>query len=106
MSTLWRRAEVSSNKWAFRFWWRRWDLDKLQTYYKGKQGSVMIWAAIGGDAKKSELIVIARDKTSQKAGYSSTPYTDTLEERIVLIYNGETVVQDSAPIHTSGHTIN
>ena len=66
----------------------------------------MIWAAIGGQAKKSELIVIARDETSPRDGYTSTSYTDTLEEGLLPIYNGETFIQDNAPIHTSGHTIN
>ena len=90
--------------WAFGFWYQKWDTDKIQTYYKGKQGSVMVWGAIGGEAKKSDLITMLRDETSLGGGYTAASYRETLEEGLLPIYNGETFMQDNAPIHTAGST--
>jgi transposase len=92
--------------WAFGYWYQKWDHDKLQTYLKGKQGSVMIWACIGGTSRRSELIIMSRDETSPRQGYTASSYTDTLEEGLLPIYDGEAFVQDNAPIHTAHYTRN
>ena len=65
----------------------------------------MVWASIGGTEKRSELIIMARDEDSPRGGFSSYSYTDTLEEGLLPIYNGEQFVQDNAPIHTSNWTL-
>jgi hypothetical protein len=61
----------------------------------------MVWAAIGGRMERSELVVMRRDETSQRGGYSTLSYLDTLEEGLVPVYTGEVFMQDNAPIHTS-----
>ena len=66
----------------------------------------MIWGTIGGEAKKSELIIMERDETSPGNGYTAISYINILEEGLLPIYNGETFIQDNAPIHTAGPTIN
>jgi hypothetical protein len=92
--------------WAFGYWHQKWDHDKLQTYPKGKQGSVMVWACVGGTSRRSELIIMSRDETSPRGGYTASSYTDTLKEGLLPIYDGEAFVQDNAPIHTAHHTTN
>jgi transposase len=92
--------------WSFGYPAEKWNHNKIETYSKGKGVTVMIWAAIGSTIERSELIFMERDPNSLKSGYSSVSYTDTLEEGLVPIYNGETFVQDNAPVHTSRHTIN
>ena len=66
----------------------------------------MIWAAIGEHFGRSELIVMERQEDSPRGGYNSVSYTDTLEESLLPIYDGETFMQDNAPVHTSVHTTN
>lgn len=46
-----------------------------------------------------------RDEDLPRGGFNSSSYTDTLEEGLVPVYNGETFMQDNAPIHTSRQTI-
>ena len=99
------KGKGKKQRWAFGYWHQKWDHDKIVTYPKGKQGSVMVWASIGGTEKRSELIIMARDEDSPRGGFSSYSYTDTLEEGLLPIYNGEQFVQDNAPIHTSNWTL-
>jgi hypothetical protein len=48
---------------------------------------------------------MSRDFTSKKYGYSSTSYTDILEERLLPQYRPvDIVVQDNAPINNSRHS--
>ena len=93
-------------RWAFGYWHQKWDHDKLVTYPKGKQGSVMVWASIGGSSERSRLWIMERDERSLRGGYTAHSYTDTLEEGLLTIYDGESFVQDNAPIHTAHHTLN
>ena len=87
--------------WSWGYPHQKWQKDRVSEYPKGKQGSVMIWAAIGGHIKRSELVVMRRDKQSKHNGYSSLSYLDTLEKGLVEQYTGEIFMQDNAPIHTS-----
>jgi hypothetical protein len=47
-----------------------------------------------------------RDETSPRSSYTSASYIEVLEEGLLPIYNRETFMQDKAPIHISGPTIN
>jgi len=61
-------------------------------YPKGKQGSIMVWAAIGGTGtigRRSELIVMERDAESKKNGYTTTSYLNTLYWGLLPIYRNE-----------------
>ena len=73
----------------------------MNTYPKGKQGSVIVWAAIGGSIGKTELIIMERDETSNRGGYSTKSYLSTLEMGLVPIYIGQVFIEDNTPIHTS-----
>lgn len=51
----------------------------------------MVWAAIGTSIDKSELVVIDKDSDTLRGGYIALSYTDTLEEGLVPIYDGQTL---------------
>ena len=66
----------------------------------------MVWAAIGGSGttnKRSELIIIERDKESKKNGYPSASYLDTLYWALLPLYNNDLSMQDNTPIHTANN---
>jgi hypothetical protein len=92
--------------WSFGYPHEKWGYDKVDEYSKGKQASIMIWGAICLSFGRSELIIMERDPISPKGGYSSISYTNALSEGLLPIYNGETFMQDNAPVHTSRHSIN
>jgi len=88
--------------WSFGYPHEKRHYDKVSEYPKGKQGSVMVWGAIGGSrtaSKRSVLIVMERDSESKKNGYTSASYLDTLYWGLIPVYHGELFQQDNAPIH-------
>lgn len=86
--------------WAFGYPSEKWEKDRIETYSKGKQASLMVWGCIGRFGV-SELVVMARDEFSPRGGYSAQSYTDTLEFGLLEVYEGQTFVQDNAPVHTA-----
>jgi hypothetical protein len=64
----------------------------------------MVWAAIClnfDKRRRSELTVMERDLKSSKIGNSANSYINTLEEGLLPVYNGETFLQNNAPVHTA-----
>jgi hypothetical protein len=51
----------------------------IEPYKKGKDISIMIWAAIWG-TERSELIIMSRDSQSKKKGYSANSYIKVLKK--------------------------
>jgi len=64
--------------WSFGYPYEKWHYNKVSEYPKGKQGSVIVWGAIGGTAKRSELIIIERDLESKRYSYTASSYMQTL----------------------------
>jgi hypothetical protein len=67
--------------------------------------SIMVWGAIwrGG---KSDLIIMTRDSTARRNGYTSRSYQLALSEGLFPIYdNTRRFQQDNAKIHVSESTI-
>jgi len=63
--------------------------------------SIMVWGAIwrGG---KSDIVIIIRDQTARRRGYTSLSYQQALEEGLLPIWTGfRHFQQDNARIHTS-----
>ena len=98
------RGAGKKQAWAFGYPSEKWDYNKLQTYNKGKGVTVMVWAAIGDSVERSELVVMERDETSPRGGYSATSYVATLEQGLLPIYDGQTYMHDNAPVHTARST--
>jgi hypothetical protein len=79
-------------------------LDLVNLANHGKDISRMVWAAIwrGG---RSNLVIMERDETSKKNGYSSKSYIQCLEKELIPIYEPSLIFQqDNAKIHTSLET--
>ena len=80
----------------------------VTTYKKGKDISVMVWAAIwwkDGKVGKSELYILERDWESKKHGYSANSYIDVLNDQLPRIWEpGMIFIQDNASIHTAHKT--
>ena len=61
----------------------------------------MVWASVGPNTSRSDLVIMKCDELSQGFGFISTLYLKTLEEGLIPIYNGEIFRQDIALIHTA-----
>lgn len=95
------RGQGGKRLWVFRTPQQKWNKEMIQTYGKGHDISIMVWAAIwvGG---KSNLVIMVRDEDSPKGGYSSVSYIKVLEEQIPRCWQpGRVFIQDNAPIHKS-----
>jgi hypothetical protein len=84
----------------------KWDPNLIETFPKGKQAFVMVWGAIclqGLYGTRSPLVMMERDLTSKKIGYSAWSYTEAMQEGLLPIYRRSLrYMQDDASIHTAG----
>lgn len=92
--------------WSFGYASEKWTPNKVDTYPKGKQLTIMVWGAIGHEFKTSDLIIMSRDQSASHRGYSAVSYIETLTEGLLPVYNGQTFQQDNAPIHNAAVTQN
>lgn len=99
------RGAGGAQEWAFTTPAQKWQKEMVQTYKKGKDISVMVWAAIwwwNGKVHKSDLVILERDWESKKHGYTAKSYIDVLEDQLHRIWEpGMVFMQDNAPIHTA-----
>jgi len=75
----------------------------------GRQPAQMVWASIwidsGGQVRRSPLVIMTRDLSAKRNGYSAWSYTEALEEGLLPSYSpGEWFMQDNARIHTAVHS--
>ena len=54
-------------EWVFRTRHQRYDKDKVQEYNKGKDISIMVWAAFWGSGR-SDIVSVPYDLESQRGG--------------------------------------
>lgn len=86
-------------QWAFGLSTQKWTTARVQQYPKGQQASVMVWGLIGATVEQTELIIMERDETTARHGFTAKSYIQTLEDGLAPIYNGQVFQQDNAPIH-------
>jgi len=61
-----------------------------------------IWVTLNRRVGRSELIIMERDQTAQRSGYSANSYVQTLRDGLLPNYRpGQIFMQDNAPIHTA-----
>jgi len=58
----------------------------IQPVKKGKDISIMVWAAFSGALGRSDLIVMERDPDAPKGGYSAQSYLKVLEDQLPRIW--------------------
>ena len=93
------RGTGKERKWVFRTPQEKWNKEMIEPYKKGKDITVIVWAAFWGSGR-SDLIRMARDSNARRQGYSATSYLQLLEENLLGIWEpGLTYMQDNAPIH-------
>jgi len=74
----------------------------VQTYPKGKQPSIMVWAGFSGLTGRSALVPMVRDLDAPRGGYSARSYIATLEQGLLPVYDHRiTFMHDNASIHTA-----
>lgn len=78
----------------------------IEAVSTARQPARMVWGAIwmaeGGQIGRSPLVIMTRDTSAQRHGYTSNSYTQALEEGLLPIYKtGQPFMQDNAPIHKS-----
>lgn len=77
----------------------------IQPYKKGRGVSVMVWGAFYGK-ERANLVVMSRDQSSIRQGYSANSYIEVLDEAIPTLWEpGLLFMQDNAPIHKARKVI-
>lgn len=99
------RNAGASGVWVFRYPWEKFKTDFCVPSAKGKDLTVMIYAAFAGTGE-GVVVVMRRDPASKKGGYSARSYVQALEEAIPTVYKkGMYYLQDNAPIHKADLTL-
>jgi hypothetical protein len=91
-------------RWVFRRPDEKYDPKMIDERPKGKQLSQMVWGSIWIDRRgrpcRSPLIIMERDPTTHRNGYSAQSYIETLELGLLPYYRpGEVFQQDNAGIY-------
>jgi transposase len=85
---------------------QKWDHQLIETFPKGKQACIMVWGGIclqGLCGIRSPLVIMKRDLTAKRNGYSAWSYTEAMQEGLLPIYRRSLrFMQDNASIHTAG----
>jgi len=77
------RGKGKKQVWVFGVPADKWKPDFVETYRKGKDLRVMVWACFWGHGERSPLYIMDRDFESKKHGYSANSYIEVLEENLV-----------------------
>jgi hypothetical protein len=94
------RGKGKKQVWVFGVPSEKWPPQNVETYKKGKQLRVMVWAAFWGHSKRTPLYIMDRDFEAKKQGYSAASYIEVLEENLPFHYQDDLIfMQDNAPIH-------
>jgi transposase len=98
------RGKGKRRPWVLRTPQQKWDQDKVIEDLTSKQMRVMVWAGICGN-RRSKLVTMPRDSTSDKKGFTAWSYCEALDEGLLpWIQPGEILQQDNAKIHTAKKT--
>ena len=101
--TIYQQGGITRT-WSFGTPDRKWDKDCIDPVQRERGPSVMVWACFTR-GRRSELIFMNGDQTSEKHGYTATSYTETLERGLVPFMRANNYfMQDNTPIHTARHT--
>lgn len=99
-----QRTSNTGPIWCWRFESEAYRADLVNLKVHVKDISQMVWGAIwvGG---RSKLVVMERDESAERRGYSRNSYIWALEEGLLPIYEPSRIFQqDNARIHTASDT--
>jgi hypothetical protein len=96
------RGKGKKRSWCYGMASDKWKPGFVDTYRKGKDLRIMVWAMFWGTGKRSELYIIDRDFESKKNGYSAASYIEVLDAMLPGHYTDDLYfMQDNALIHTA-----
>jgi transposase len=96
------RGAGKKRVWVFRTPQQRYDPDKIELYYKGKDKSIMVLAAFSGYSERADLVVMERDPDAPRGGYSARSYISALEPIFDQIWEpGMLFMHDNAGIYSA-----
>jgi transposase len=101
-----QKGSGANTEWCFRFSWEKWKTDMISATPSGGKPAQMVWASIWLDkrsqAQRSELVIMERDPSAKRKGYSSQSYIKTLTKGLLPRWkHSQHFMQDNARIHTS-----
>lgn len=87
-------------EWVFRYHNEAYLPEMVDPISRSGTTSQMVWGAFSGNTK-SQLVVMTRDPTAKKNGYTARSYIHVLEDQLDRVCPPEshTFQQDNAPIH-------
>ena len=90
--------------WSFGTPDRKWDKECIGPFQRERGPNVMVWACFCR-GRRSRLMFMERDPTSERCGYTATSYTEVLgQELIPFMHANNYFMQDNAPVHTARYT--
>ena len=100
------RGSGHNTTWVWRLPGQKWSHKMIEAVPTGRQPARMVWAAIwigpGGVVGRSPLVIMERDTTRRRGGYTAWSYLIALTEGLLPNYRaGELFMQDNSPIHTA-----
>jgi hypothetical protein len=100
------RGSGHNTPWVWRLPDEKWSHEMVEEVTTARQPARMVWASIsltpGGRVWRSPLVVMSRDETTARRGYTAQSYIQALEEGLQGNYRpGQWFMQDNAPIHTA-----
>jgi len=92
--------------WVWRLAEQKWSRETKEAVPTGRQPARMVWAAIWIDSDgvvgRSPLVIMKRDSSRRRAGYTARSYLKALTEGLLPNYSaGELFTRDNARIHTA-----
>jgi transposase len=95
-----------NTEWCFRFSWEKWKPDMITALETSRRPAQMVWALVWldkrGRPRRSPLVIMDRDFSAPKQGYSSKSYIMALTKGLLPHWRRSQVfMQDNARIHTS-----
>ena len=103
------RGSGRNTQWVWRLPAQKWSKEMIEPVSTRRQPARMVWGAIwmsaGGQIGRSPLVIMTRDASANRRGYTARSYIQALEEGLLDNYSpGEWFMQDNAPIHTATHS--
>ena len=100
------RGSGHNTTWVWRLPEDKWSHEMVEEVATSQQPARMIWASIsmtpGGRVWRSPLVIMTRDETAPRHGYTAQSYIWALEEGLQPDYRpGQWFMQDNARIHTA-----
>jgi hypothetical protein len=95
-----------NQEWYFRLPWEKWKPEMLDATSTSRKPAQMAWACVWlderGRPRRSKLVIMERDPSAKKRGYSAQSYIEALKKGLLPHYRrSQLFMQDNVGIHRS-----